>query len=181
MDVEWDNQEANNNRNICRGQQQQSGALCLALDIQTHPLLSNCTSHCLQILCCYRAHECSPTQRASSRLTAVHEASTGLTALDWQQSEPPYIHKCAHTHTDRAPWVHGAPKAKTRRGLRLLDLHTYQMKESPVRPACHTLYCSCLWCAPDSPHWVLWLKVALCTQRPYSMWFCQHSKICCIG
>lgn len=44
-------------------------------------------------LCSFRAHQCAPTQRASSSLTAVHEASAGLTALVW-------LHFDSHTHSD---------------------------------------------------------------------------------
>lgn len=49
---------------------------------------------CSDLLCAFRLHECIPTQRASSQLTAVHEASAGLTALVWR-------HFDTHTHTHK--------------------------------------------------------------------------------
>lgn len=117
MDVEWDNQEANDDRNICE-REQRWRALYLALDIQNASITPNYTRaflmHWLTILCSCRAHECIPTQRASSGLTAVHEVSAELAVLVW-------LHIDAHTHKytqdrelkewDSALRVHGTWKA----------------------------------------------------------------------
>lgn len=96
MDVEWDNQEANDDRNICQ-REQQWRALYLALDIQNASITPNYTRpflmHCLTNLCSLRVHESIPTQRASSRLTAVHEASAGHAAPVW-------LHIDTHRHTN---------------------------------------------------------------------------------
>lgn len=140
MDAEWDNQEANDERNICRTERRWR-ALYLALDIQNasinRTIPGPALTRWLTMLCSFRVHECIPTQRASSRLTAVHEASAGLAALVW-------LHIDTHTHTDTqirssrdgALRVHGTIWVST----------LTKWKESPVRPVCCFVPCG-----PDSP------------------------------
>lgn len=166
MDVKWDNQEANNNRNICQ-REHQSRALHLAWDNKMYPSLLT-VKDWLTILCFLRAHEYIPTQRASSSLTAVHEASAGLTALVWlnidthTQTHTPSQHR-EHRGGDNAllrTW-----KAKKQNVVFASWASTVTNWKRPLSFLFVPLYRPCLWCGPESPNWVLWLKVALCTER----------------
>lgn len=84
MGVEWDNQEANDDWKFVRAALKSFvfSFRCLTC-IHYLKLYWGLFMHWLTILYSFRVHECIQTQRACSRLTAVHEASAGLTALVW--------------------------------------------------------------------------------------------------
>lgn len=96
-----------------------------------------------------------PTQRASSRLTAVHEASAGLTALVWL-----HVDTQTHTHTysqhrelkeqGSALGMHQTREAKQ---YLVLDrrVSTLTKWKRSLSVLFVPLYCSLLWCVPDSP------------------------------
>lgn len=134
----------------------------------------------LTILCSFREHECIPTQRASSRPTAVHKGSAGLTALVWLYfNTHTHIHKYSQQHREfkkqgRTLRVKETWKAKQCVVLKH-SVHTDRMKENPVHPVCGTLRYIVPWydVAQILPKLVLWLKVALCiVHRDYSVNAC---------